>query len=84
VGEQIAYVQLFVHTDVAAVVKLAGVKIPALDEPLSQHQSRTGALCIWKWQALAFHHCGTSIAHLGSARQAIGRFALSSKCEYNM
>ena len=30
--------QWFVHADVAAIVQLLGVKVPALDEPLGQHQ----------------------------------------------
>jgi hypothetical protein len=40
--KQVAHVQLLVDADVAAVVKLAGVQIPTLDESLSQHQGWPG------------------------------------------
>jgi len=80
----VADVQLFVHADIAAVVQLAGVKVSALDESLGQHQGWARKLCVWKWQAFALDHRVTSIAHLGSARQANGRFALNSKYRYNV
>jgi hypothetical protein len=76
VGKKVANVQLFVHADIAAVVKLVGVQVPPLDKPLSQHQGWPREFCVWKWQAFALDHRVTSIAHLGNARQAIGRFAL--------
>jgi hypothetical protein len=42
VGKQVAHVQGLVHADVAAVVNLAGVQVPAPDEPLGQYQGRPG------------------------------------------
>ena len=74
--KQVAHVQLLVDADIAAVIKLVSVKIPALDEPLGQHQGWPREFCVWKWQAFALDHRVTSITHLGNARQAIGRFAL--------
>jgi hypothetical protein len=38
----VAHVQGLVHADVAAVVNLAGVKVPLLDKSLGQHQGRSG------------------------------------------
>jgi hypothetical protein len=70
--KQVAHVQWFVDTDVAAVIKLVGVQVPTLDEPLGQHQGRTREFGVWKWQAFGGCHCRTSIAHLGNARQAKG------------
>jgi hypothetical protein len=72
-------VQLLVDADVAAIVKLAGVKIPALDKPLGQHQGWAGEFGVWEQEAFTLHHRVASIAHLGGARQAIGRFASNSK-----
>jgi hypothetical protein len=48
VGKQVADVQLFVRTDVAAVVKLAGVEIPPLNKSLGQHQGWAGEFGVWK------------------------------------
>jgi hypothetical protein len=65
-------VQLFVETDVAGVVQLAGVKVPAPDKSLSQHQGQAIGFWVWKEQTLPLYHRIASIAHLGGARQAIG------------
>ena len=48
VTKEVAHVQGVVDADVAAVVKLVGVKVPALDESLSQHQGWARELCVWK------------------------------------
>ena len=40
--KQVAHIQWFVDADVAAVVKLVGVQVPALDKPLGQHQGWAG------------------------------------------
>jgi hypothetical protein len=82
--KQVAHVQRFVDTYVAAVVKLAGVQVPTLDKPLGQHQCRAGEFCVWKQQVFALDHRIASIAHLRSARQATRRFALNSKYGYNV
>jgi hypothetical protein len=73
VVKQVAHVQLFVHADIAAVIKLAGVNIPALDKPLGQHQGWPGEFGIWKVQTFALDHRRASIARLGDARQAEAR-----------
>jgi hypothetical protein len=83
VVKQVAHVQWFADADVAAVVKLPGVKIPPLDEPLSQHQGWAREFGVWKEQVFALYHRITSVAHLGSVQQAIGRFASNPKHEYN-
>jgi hypothetical protein len=70
VSKQVAHVQWFVDADVAVVVKLMGVQISALDEPLGQHQGWTREFCVWNWQAFTLNHRVASIAHLGSGRQA--------------
>jgi hypothetical protein len=46
--EQVAHVQGFVDADVAAVIKLAGVQVPPLDKPLSQHQGWPREFGIWE------------------------------------
>jgi hypothetical protein len=46
VGKQVVHVQWFVDTDVASIIKLTGVQIPALDETLGQHQCRAGEFCV--------------------------------------
>jgi hypothetical protein len=54
--KQVAHVQLFVDADVAAVVKLTGVQVPALDKPLGQHQGWPGEFYVGNWQAFALDH----------------------------
>ena len=72
VGKQVARVQLFVDTDVAAVVKLLGVKVPALDESLGQHQGWAREFCVWNQQTFRRDPRRTSIARSGGARQDAG------------
>jgi hypothetical protein len=52
VGKQVAHVQWFVHTNIASIIKLAGVQVPPLDESLGQHQRWTREFCVRNWQAL--------------------------------
>jgi hypothetical protein len=47
--KQVAHVQGFVDANVAAVVELPGVKIPTLDESLSQHQGWPREFSVWNW-----------------------------------
>jgi hypothetical protein len=49
--KQVAHVQWFVDAGVAAVVELAGVQVPSLDETLGQHQRWTREFCVWNRQA---------------------------------
>jgi hypothetical protein len=46
--KQVAHVQWFVDADVAAVVKLPGVQVPTLDEPLGQHHGWAREFFVWK------------------------------------
>ena len=69
-GKQVAHVEGFVDADVAAVINLAGVQVPTLDETLGQHQGWAGEFCVWDQQAFALYHRITSIARLGGAQQA--------------
>ena len=90
VGKQVVHVEGFVNADVAAVIKLVGVQVPALDEPLGQHQGWSREFCVWNQQAFRGCHCRISIARWSSVRQAGaqrwegGRFAFNSKYKYNM
>ena len=69
--------------DIAAVVKLARVKVPALDEPLGQHRGWPREFGVWEKESLALDRCVASIARLGGARQTIVRFASNPEYEYN-
>ena len=75
--KQVADVRWFVDADVAAVIKLAGVKVSTLDESLGQRQGWPRELWVWKHQAFALDHRVNSIAHPGSARQAAQQAARS-------